>query len=152
MAVRRTGGSLCFCFCVSLPTRMPTLLQHMASLAFALALVASPSVLGFIPQGNVNVRLSNKNKQPLIVAHALFRSARECADNRRSFSLFDRWSGTTQVLGSKLVRGYPLERHGRLAENPLLYCQVIRAHLRLYLDPPISSSRTMASMCYPWPT
>ena len=48
---------------------MPTLLQPMTSLAFALAVAIPFSVLGFDPLGNDNVRLFSSNDRFLIFTH-----------------------------------------------------------------------------------
>lgn len=101
---------------------MPTLVQYMASLAFALALVAPPSVLAL---GNINVRLFNEYKQSLIVTHALFRSARECVDNIRSFSLFDRWPEQCRYWGQNAFGATHLSDMADWQKTLSFYCQVI---------------------------
>lgn len=107
---------------------MPTLVQYMSSLAFALALVAPPSVLGWDTRGNINVHLFNKYKQSLIVTHALFRSGRECVDNPRSYSLFDRWLEQCRYWGQNSFGATHLNDTAGWQKTLAFYCQVIRAH------------------------
>ena len=112
-----------------LPSWMPTLLQPMVFLAFALAFVIPFSVLGFDPTSNNNVRLSSSNDQLLTSTHVLLRSLCECTENPPSLSLVEpRWPEKCRYWGQNSFGATNASGTAEWQQRLSFYCQVKGAH------------------------